>query len=101
MAEKIQLVLKQSRGQGTGSIFVVRDDNVSLGRSLENDIVLESRTVSKFHCEIYRVANSFRIKDLNSSNGTIVDDLRVSDEELLPGSQIRIGQIKLIVNNIG
>jgi pSer/pThr/pTyr-binding forkhead associated (FHA) protein len=65
-----------------------------LGRDRRGDIVFEGREasiVSARHCEIRRQGNTFRLYDLNSTNGTYVDGQRVSEAELRPDSVIRLG----------
>jgi pSer/pThr/pTyr-binding forkhead associated (FHA) protein len=50
---------------------------VTIGRSRSNDISLEDSRVSRHHARIVRDARGFIIEDLNSRNGTRVDDRRV------------------------
>lgn len=54
------------------------------------------RSISGEHCEIYRVGNKVYIRDLNSSNGTYVDGVLVTDSaELSDGSIIKIGRLQI------
>lgn len=71
---------------------------VQIGRDAANDVVLSSPTVSRFHAQIEKVGQRFRIRDLRSSNGTFVNDERVETETWLkPEDTIRIGQSRFVV----
>jgi len=65
---------------------------VTIGRSRSNDISLEDTRVSRHHARIVRDARGFLIEDLNSRNGTRVDDRAVRDSAMLTdGAVVRIG----------
>ena len=65
---------------------------VTIGRSRSNDISLEDSRVSRHHARIVRDGRGFLIEDLNSRNGTRVDDRAVRDSTTLTdGAVVRIG----------
>lgn len=67
-----------------------------IGRSITNDIVLNSNLVSKEHADIIESDGSYFIIDKNSSNGTFVNGQIVdSNIELLNGDIIEIGDYKI------
>ena len=71
---------------------------ISIGRDPANDIVLDMPQVSRNHAEIERVGQRFRLIDLNSSNGTFVNDVQVTEEVWLrPTDTVRIGSYRFIV----
>ncbi len=72
---------------------------VTIGRSSSNQIVLDyEKSVSGVHCEIFVDGNIFKIRDLNSKNGTYVDGIRVgSAAEISNGSTIKLGRLELMV----
>lgn len=72
---------------------------VTIGRSSSNQIVLDyEKSVSGVHCEIFVDGNIFKIRDLNSKNGTYVDGIRVGDAaEISNGSTIKLGRLELMV----
>jgi len=84
-----QLILES----GLGKIEYPLDAPVvTIGRSRSNDISLEDSRVSRHHARIVRDARGFIIEDLNSRNGTRVDDRAVRDSATLSdGSVVRIG----------
>ena len=75
-------------------------DSVSIGRNPVNQIVIEGdKSVSNIHCEISVKGGAFRIRDLDSRNGTYLDGVRITDEtELANGSKIRMGRREYIVD---
>jgi hypothetical protein len=46
---------------------------VTIGRDEKNDIVLDGNLISRFHAEVHRIGDDYFIKDLDSSNGTYVN----------------------------
>lgn len=76
-------------------------DQISIGRSPENDLHIEIPTVSRFHAVISRSGptSQYSIQDLDSSNGTLVNNTYIKPEKrvpLEPGDVIRIGPIRFV-----
>lgn len=77
-------------------LIIVDSSSVSIGRSAPADVILSHRSVSREHCIIGLANDELFVTDLNSTNGTYIDDHRVGRATLLPlGSVIRVGQISL------
>ena len=71
---------------------------VQIGRDAGNDVVLASPTVSRYHAQVEKVGQRFRVRDLRSSNGTFVNGERIEVETWLkPNDTIRIGQSRFVV----
>ena len=69
---------------------------MKIGRTAPADIVLPHKSVSREHCLIGLANDELLVTDLNSTNGTFVDDARISRATVLPvGSVLRLGQISL------
>jgi len=78
-----------------GRSFELTDDTTYVGRSSENDIQIQDRTVSRKHAKILRKGDKFFIADLKSRNGTFIDALPVEpgqDVEVKEGEPIAIGK---------
>ena len=75
---------------GEHSIKLRREATI-LGRE-KGDIILPDPEISSSHCQIQNVAGTFRIFDMNSTNGTFVNGNRVVKEELKDGDWISVGQ---------
>lgn len=63
-------------------VLVPNYEIITIGRAKENSIVFANRMTSKNHCRIYRDGATYRIKDLNSTNGTYVNEKKIDDVEL-------------------
>jgi predicted component of type VI protein secretion system len=74
---------------------------VTIGRGLQNDLVLEDpdRTVSRFHAEVRLESGRWVLLDLNSQNGTWVDARRVDRVELRSGVPVIIGRYSLVFDD--
>jgi pSer/pThr/pTyr-binding forkhead associated (FHA) protein/tetratricopeptide (TPR) repeat protein len=78
-----------------GVVFpIVRLETV-IGRVEENDLVIEHRSVSRSHAKIVREGNRYRIVDLKSANGILVNGLEVESHVLRPGDVLELGRVKL------
>ena len=73
-----------------GRIFSVGPEGISLGRG-DGDVVLSDPSVSRRHAEIRPVEGGFELRDLGSSNGTWVEDQRITKHLLGDGQQFRLG----------
>lgn len=65
---------------------------VTIGRSAEADIMLLDEQASRAHCDIRLYQGAYYIKDLQSKNGTFVNDQRIELHALSPGEHIRVGR---------
>lgn len=72
---------------------------VTIGRGPGADVTIASDTVSKVHARLAydRQADRIRITDLNSSNGTFVDDAHVTETEAGVGAIVRLGTMEFKV----
>ncbi len=78
----------------TGEEFKITKSVTSVGRGIEADIQIDDTSVSRLHCSIV-LGSEVLIRDLGSTNGTIVDGARASESVLHDGSIIKIGNITL------
>jgi type II secretory pathway predicted ATPase ExeA len=67
-----------------------------IGRTSANDLQIESRFVSRHHCQIITTAQSCVIEDLNSTNGIFLHSKRVRYHNLNDGDVVMIGQHELL-----
>ena len=76
--------------------FVLKDDNISIGRSPSNDLVLKAPKVSRQHAAINKYKDQYLIIDLKSSNGVFVNSQKIDEYNLNDGDEISIGGYKMI-----
>ncbi len=69
---------------------------LTLGRSVENDIILEQAGVSRNHAQLRRRQQRWVLFDLNSSGGTFVNGERIFEAALQTGDVISMATAKLI-----
>ena len=83
-------------GGEVGHVFESTRDRVQLGSHPLNDLLLDERTVSRFHCEVFvdEKGNPW-VKDLGSRNGTVVDGVPVKEAALRSGSLLQLGRVSL------
>lgn len=74
----------------------LRGEVITVGRVPLNQIVIDDPTVSAQHALLGRVGNSYRLKDLHSTNGTQVNGVPITDAELNDGDKIRFGSVVAI-----
>jgi len=67
-----------------------------IGRTAANDLQIDSRFVSRHHCQIITTAHSCVIEDLNSTNGIFLHSKRVRYHNLNDGDVVMIGQHELL-----
>ncbi|MEO6185593.1 MAG: FHA domain-containing protein, partial [Steroidobacteraceae bacterium] len=67
-----------------------------VGRTPDNDLQIDSRFVSRHHCQIVTKVNACIVEDLNSTNGIVVKSKRVRRHNLNDGDVITIGKHDLI-----
>ena len=74
---------------------------VTIGRSPDNDIPVDNLAVSNHHAKVFFEAGRMVVEDLDSLNGTFVNDLRVERATLHDGDNIHIGKHKIKVDASG
>jgi diguanylate cyclase (GGDEF)-like protein len=67
------------------------DDTLTIGRDNSNDLTLDDGSVSRHHASLTRCDDGYLLKDLGSTNGTIVDNQTVTERVLAGGETIRFG----------
>ena len=72
-------------GPSKGRIFTLREGQSFLGRSLDNDVVIEDRTLSRKHLKLFKRGSAYFITDLKSRNGTFY-----KGDFIKPGFEIQI-----------
>jgi pSer/pThr/pTyr-binding forkhead associated (FHA) protein len=78
----------------TGEEFKITQSVTNIGRGIEADIQIDDTSVSRLHCAIV-LGSDVLVRDLGSTNGTIVDGTRTSEALLRDGSILKIGNITL------
>jgi general secretion pathway protein A len=67
-----------------------------IGRTSDNDIQIDSKFISRHHCQIVTQLDSCLIEDLNSTNGIFVQSKRVRRHNLNDGDVVQVGQHEIM-----
>ncbi|MGH7917222.1 MAG: FHA domain-containing protein [Candidatus Binataceae bacterium] len=79
--------------------FSLLKDEVSLGRGDDNDVVIPHPSVSRAHARLMRRNGAYELLDLNSTNGSYVNDQPVSGSMIVAnGSEVRFGDIRFVLH---
>ncbi len=70
-------------------------DRTTIGRVEDNTFQIAEPSISSHHCEVLLRGNDVVIKDLNSTNGTFINNEQITESVLKPGQTLRLGQIEL------
>ena len=78
-------------GPARGRRLAVQAGTARIGSAEGNHLVLADRTVSRAHCEIVVKSDFVTLRDLGSTNGTLVGDVRVREADVPPGTVVHCG----------
>ena len=79
-------------GADLGRRFVLQKSEVVIGRSSKCDIRIDQESVSRSHASLLNNGRSVVLRDLGSTNGTLVNDQQVDEYVLRHGDLIKIGR---------
>jgi len=82
-------------GQLEGKVFEMLEERVTVGRALDNTIRMEDGTVSHHHAVFVIDTEGCKLRDLNSTNGTRVNGMRITETMLNNGDQVRMGSVEM------
>jgi pSer/pThr/pTyr-binding forkhead associated (FHA) protein len=69
---------------------------ITIGRQSDNTVVIDSPGVSSHHACVFRDRDNFIVEDLQSTNGTFVNDSRVARKTLENGDVVMVGRHRLV-----
>jgi transcriptional regulator with GAF, ATPase, and Fis domain len=94
-----RLSIAVSRGPDAGKLIEPpAGEGASIGTAEDNALVLTDRTVSRYHLELRPTAGGIALRDLGSTNGTLVGGIRLIEALIPRGSQVRIGDSILVID---
>ena len=91
-----QLVVVQ--GRSASQTLKIGTGVMTVGRQQDCQLRIASSQVSRKHCQIFEKKGLLLVKDLGSSNGTLVNGKRIADQRVLePGDELTVGSVKFRV----
>jgi diguanylate cyclase (GGDEF)-like protein len=82
-------------GESMGLCVELIDKPVTIGRAPGCEMQIDHRSVSRMHCTVWCEQGQFHVRDLGSTNKTLVNEHAVDKSELKDGDNIVIGEIVL------
>ena len=92
---RVKLRVLDGPTQATGAVFRDWDGALTIGRGMTNHVALPDDAVSVHHAELVPEGEQFFLVDLDSSNGTFVNGVKIQRKRLLGGERIKIGAATL------
>ncbi|HEX5854330.1 MAG TPA: FHA domain-containing protein [Thermoanaerobaculia bacterium] len=83
----------REEGEARRHVF---DQQAVVGRDLDCDIPLVSRSVSRRHALVEKTPAGWVVRDLGSANGTCVDGARITEAPLASGATVRFGEVEAL-----
>ena len=69
----------------------------TIGRAPRADFIVDAALVSRLHCRLEAADDVIHVVDLESTNGTYVNDERITRARLAPGDRLRVGRVELVI----
>ena len=90
-------LLSVQGADGQRATYPFRHPRVGIGRSRANDLALPDQAVSGYHCEFVDEGGYLVVRDLESGNGTFVNEKRVQKARLHDGDVVRAGETRIAI----
>ena len=89
---KLTILSEQLRGK----TFELDKDQHTVGRIEERDICITDPTISTYHCVFIKNGSTYILRDNNSTNGTRVNNVPISEQELQNSDIIQMGDVEML-----
>ena len=84
--------IRINAGYQKGAVFQLLEKKMVVGRAPDCDLPVDiDCPASRYHAEVYKADGVWRIKDLDSLNGTLINKIRIKDVELKDGDRFLVG----------
>lgn len=83
-------------GAKDGQKIPLDKDRITFGRKSSNTVVIDDNGVSGYHCEVSREGGAYMLRDLGSTNGTLLDGELITEVALTHGGRLRIGAQRFV-----
>jgi pSer/pThr/pTyr-binding forkhead associated (FHA) protein len=98
LSSNIRISFKENPEQ---EAFVIKQTDVLLGRDPNCKVHIPDETISAQHARLYLIDQNWWIHDLNSTNGTFLNDERIDQPCILADNDmLQVGNVKLIIRTI-
>jgi pSer/pThr/pTyr-binding forkhead associated (FHA) protein len=91
-APKLIVLSEQLRG----TTFELTEDIHTCGRVDEREITIKDTTISTHHCDFVRTGSTYTIRDKGSTNGTRVNNVPITEQELQNSDILQVGGVEIL-----
>ena len=92
--------IRINAGYQKGAVFPLLEKKMVVGRAPDCDIPVDiDCPASRYHAEVYPSGGAWRVKDLGSLNGTLINKARIADVELKDGDRFLVGDSIFVFEN--
>ena len=84
--------LQAAAGPLADSVYFLTEGEIRIGRDPSNSLTISDLSLSRRHCVLIREQDTYKLRDLESRNGTFVNGGVVSEKRLNHGDQISVGE---------
>ena len=99
-AEEPLFILSLLNNELMSSSWKLSNKDYKIGRSSDNNIILDDITVSRNHALLSVSKENIKIADNNSTNGIYINNVIKNDSELKSGDKIQIGKYLLLLTEV-
>jgi HD-GYP domain-containing protein (c-di-GMP phosphodiesterase class II) len=96
---RFEFVVRSGRETGR-TIALTTGQGLTFGRLSTCDVQIDDESVSRRHCALYGRQDGCVVADLQSANGTFVNEKRITTADLHPGDKLRIGSTVLEIMSV-
>lgn len=82
-----------------GKTFELTESLYIIGRNEGVDVVIPDGTISTDHCELIEDGDSYIARDKNSTNGTRINGIRITEQRLCNGDILQVGGIEILYDS--
>jgi pSer/pThr/pTyr-binding forkhead associated (FHA) protein len=93
----MQVVLYIFRAGAERQSVSITSEFTAVGRREDCDLRIGHLDVSRRHCRLVMEDESLRVEDMGSSNGTVVNEKRITEAVIRRGDRLRIGPVTFVV----
>ena len=76
-------------------VFQSDKTEITIGRNMKNDLQIDNLAVSNFHAKVKRIHGTYSLEDLHSTNGTFINEKKITKSDLQDGDTADIGKHSL------
>ena len=87
---KVAKIIMEFDGSVVGK-FPIDKEFINIGRKADNDIAVDDKQVSRYHAQVFSNNGNSFLRDLNSTNGTFIQETQVDLQQLIDGTTFSIG----------